>query len=305
MGMVERELQAEYLLKSLLNFSQVIIKEDKNKFDAYQADAWGAFALNPRVPNEYLGLNDVNSEIYLELIPTNSRLNISDLESVIALPNSSKPEPLIESFDHLFTELGFEDKLSEPDNKKIAGGKVYSIREVIGNLIDWQDRDSKSFDTPYASGSEDQVDKKYVANKKFAFLGQVATVPGMTARRINAIAPFVTTHGVGEATIRGVNINTASDQVLLSISREIDEVVVQSIRDRIESEGPFESTSEITSSAVLPPGVAVGSTFNVQSNSFDIYAKIKFGLQRAYFLKARLTRGRTGKMPRVLYSIIY
>ncbi len=305
MGMVERGLQAEYLLKSLLNFSQVLIKEDKNKFDAYQADGWGVFALNPRVPNEYLGLTDQSSEIYLELIPTNSKLNISELESIIALPNSSKPEPLIESFDHLFTELGFEDKLSEPDNKKVAGGKVFSIREVIGNLIDWQDRDSKSFDTPYATGSESEVDKKYITNKKFGFFGQLATVPGMTPRRVNAIAPYVTTHGSGESTIRGININVASDQVLLSVSREIDETIVESIRSHIESDGPFESTSDINNASILPPGFAVGSTFNVQSNSFDIYAKIKFGLQRAYYLKARITRGRSGTMPRVLYSIIY
>ena len=102
-GMVERQLQAEYVLKSLVNFSLVLLQHDNNSSDSYQEDLWGVFKDNPRIPNEYLGLADNSAEIYLEIIPNNSKFNISALARIssdnLGQNNSERKDPYLEALE--------------------------------------------------------------------------------------------------------------------------------------------------------------------------------------------------------------
>lgn len=307
-GLVERSLQSEYLLKSLLNFSQILIQNDTDvNVDSYGPDElWGIFASNPQIPNHYFGITDQSSEISMQIVPTNSKFNISLLGNITSNPNRSDPDARAQQIESMMNELGFDDDLLEADNKKIAGGKSYSVREVIGNLIDWQDRDDKSFDDPFYTGMEKQVNKDSIRNKKFNLIGQLSEVPGITPRRLQALIPYISTIGAAQSVRSGLNVNTATPEVLIYAHPEIDEGTVSSIQQYLDSSGPFKTTQDITNSGVLPTDLVASSIFTTSSSSFDIYAEVKSGLQRPYYLKARLARGR-GQLatPKVLYSIFY
>lgn len=309
-GMVERQVQAEYLLKSLVNFSQVLLQYDDTPEDSYQ-DLWGIFASNPRIPNEYLGLSDNSSEIYLEIIPNNSRFNISTLASIrtdqVGQNNSQRKHPYLAALEILMGDqyLDFNGIRAEEETKPAFKGRIFSIEEVIANLIDWQDRDNDSFQGNYYIGIEGSVDKKDVYNNSFNYPGQIAMVPGITPGRLSALAPFITTSVSNKSRFAfpRINIHTASDTILNCLDPNIDG---QGIRDWITGNGPFKSIEELQNSQLIPDFDELRSYLDIKSDAFKVYAKVQYGLQRAYYAKAFILKGGSSrKLPNIESALYY
>ena len=296
--MIERQLQAEYILKSLVNFSQVVLQYDDNRSDSYQEDVWGQFALNPRIPNEYLGLQDLNSEIYLEIIPRNSKLSVARLARVnCSSSEDDSKNPFAESFENLFQILGFDNDLDEEETSGEFQGRSFKSVDLVGNIIDWQDRNNDSCDDGNYFGIESSVDKDSIPNREFTFIAQLDAVPGVTARRLHALAPFVATYGPREGSVQNVNINTATDTVLRAIGLDQE---IQDIRLEIETSGPLSSVPE-----ELIPDQRIRDMLTYQSYNFDVYGKVKYGLERAYYMKGRVKKGFRGRPSEVISATYF
>ncbi|MCB0335582.1 MAG: hypothetical protein KDD62_04730, partial [Bdellovibrionales bacterium] len=73
-GLVERQLQAEYLLKSLVEFAAGVVNADADtRLDSFH-DVWGMFREGNSIPPELLealGINFPGIEIALEITPEN------------------------------------------------------------------------------------------------------------------------------------------------------------------------------------------------------------------------------------------
>ena len=306
-GMVERQLQAEYILKSLVNFSQSLVQFDTSRHDSFQDDVWGYFSLNPRIPNEFLGISDLNSEIYLEIVPRNSKFNLSYLSNINSNPRRAKKDPYMAAVENLLLNLKCDEELLEEEQYGPFKGREFKSAEIVANLVDWQDHNIDSFDDPFFQGIEGEVDKETVFNEPFGIIGQLSMVPGITPRRLNALSPFIATFSKDEGMLPAININTAGNMVLKSLHSGLTETVVEDIKAYITENGAFETKSQISSSGIVPQDVIndVSTYLTVSTRSFDVYGKVKYGLQRAYYLKARLARGRGQAPPKIISAVYY
>ena len=308
-GMVERQLQAEYILKSLLNFSVSLLHNDQTpNYDSFQDDVWGMFALNPRIPNEYLGLRDLNSEVYLEIIPRNSRFNISTLSNLRSNSIRSNKEPLMEAMEALMTNVGFDELLLEEETDPKFKGRRFIAEDIVPNIIDWQDRDNESFDDPFYRGLEKNYDKEEVFNNTFNFTSQLGMVPGMTPRRLNAISPFVFASATQSGFVSSINVNTASKMVLRSLTLDFPEELVEEIQTTVMTNGPFQNITDIQNLSYMTTDIfnRIRGLVSVQSSDFIVYGKVKYGLQRPYYAKAVVGKSQErNKLPEIKSASFY
>lgn len=303
-GNVARQLQAEYILKSLVNFTGVLLSKDTSADDSYQKDIWGIFHQNPRIPNEYLGIEDQSAEIYLEIIPQNSLINVADLinkPSNLASGISNDTRAALERLMKEPTLLDFDGTLSEEDRYGMCAGQNFNSNAIVGNLIDWQDFDNESAVT--YPGIESSLNKEQIPNKPFTELLELTQVCGITENRFSVLTPFVYAFKSTSASTE-ININTALDFVLMAANPDLDSFVVEQIRQRI-SEAPFADKSDINN---FMSSTAVGSTanyipFTVSSDKYQVLGKVKYGLQRPYFVKAVVDK--RGKFPKNVLQAVY
>ena len=137
---------------------------------------------------------------------------------------------------------------------------------IADALRDWMDEDQ------IESGSDGGEDYYYLGlptpyrtgGRALAAASELLLVRGMSAEIWEALAP----HVVALPGYRPVNVNTATEKVLISLSSRIDEIFVQDILDqRLES--PFESAQGFLDfvgnlsemEAIPPASIAVGSEY--------------------------------------------
>lgn len=137
---------------------------------------------------------------------------------------------------------------------------------IADALRDWMDEDQTE------SGSDGGEDYYYLglptpyrtAGRALVAASELLLVRGMNAELWEALAP----HVAALPGYRPVNVNTATEKVLLSLSSHIDDASVQDILDqRLES--PFESAREFLefvgdvseTQAIPPTSIAVGSEY--------------------------------------------
>lgn len=291
----QRSLEAEYLLKSALNFARALIYSDATpRVDAMQ-DAWAFFANGAQVPAQFLDIQNPGVSVGLEIRPEDSKIPIRDVVS------EPKRRPMLVA---LFRELGFDED-GEQDQTGLMPGRVMNSIDLVAALIDYMDPDGESFREGEYNGIESELPKDHFPNKQILRLGELASIPGFTPNRLRKLTPFIRTRGRYR-----ININLAPKVVLRSIEEdltadEMTESEVQAIIDYRsgEGDGPFGENSanlrqELSDLIGQDLADKIYWTFASDSTYFQVIAKIDYG-NAAYFMRAYLSQEGEKEIPAI------
>lgn len=296
---VERSLQAEYLLKSALSLSRVLIKYDKTPDDSTK-DIWYMFRNGAPIPAEWVGVNIPNVRVELEMRPEESKLPLRSLVQGTGRPDSR----WVKIFLQLFVNLGFESD-GEKDHTGFFPDRVFSPAEMVGNLIDYMDSDNESVSDAETnvSGMEAELPKGTFRNEPITRVSELQTIPGFTPGRVKKLLPLLTARQAGR-----VNINFAPAAVLRALNVGLtDRNVADMIAFRASEEGPFrlgELRRQLVESVGISETVATEIQTILQDGSsgslFQVIAKVDYGTA-TYFMRAYLwkTGGIDSGLPRI------
>ena len=123
----------------------------------------------------------------------------------------------------------------------------------IPALMDWIDQD---FDVRYPDGMEDNYDSYRVANREIADISELLLVHNMTQEIYEQLRPHIT----ALPPTTGLNLNTMSEVVFLSLGEDLD--VSEFIETREDE--PFDSVEEFIERMQVPlevEGLAVSTQF--------------------------------------------
>ncbi len=214
--------RAYYLAKGGVNAGRMIIQDDQNSYDGFD-ELWSQGVINYPVGD---------GAVTVRIIDQDGKLGIN------ALVSENTPETLmVDRFYRLFTSLGL-DNYGDP-------------AELTAALIDWLD----SGDTPYQTVLTDGADipvagaesayykglaQPYpVKNGPLETLEELSLIKGFTPEVMRRILPHISLHD--QTT---VNINTASAEVLMALSLEIDNDVADELL-RYRRETPIEKLEQL------------------------------------------------------------
>ena len=283
---IERSVQGEYILKSALNFARVLIKTDDSDEDSYK-DFWGKFANGLIIPAELLDINVPNLRIELEIRPEGSKMNLKAL-----IPSSPGAQPNVKwrgVLERLFISLGFD----ADEEQELYGpfeGKHFTSKEMVANLIDYVDDNEDAYDNDGFTGIESEQTK--FPNNQITRVGELAAIPGFTAARVQLLMPFITTQDNNR-----ININLAPKLLIKALHPDIDDTQAdQIVSFRNADEGPIENIIKLKDFVTSATYDQIEELITVQSNRFQVLAKVDFGTS-SYFLRAYLSKAGRNQLP--------
>lgn len=285
---IEHSVQSEYILKSALNFARVLIKTDETEEDSYQ-DIWGKFANGVQIPSELLDIQVPNLKIELEIRPEGAKMN---LKSIVPRTLNGQPDVRWRGvLDRLFVQLGFDND-NEEEGAGPFEGRVFTAKEMVANLIDYVDEDHEPYDSDGYRGIEDE--NIGFPNTQISRVGELAAIPGFTAARMQKLLPFVTT----QDNLR-ININLAAKILIQSLHPDLEGDPVDKIMAfRSSTDGPFQNVSKLQDFITSDLFDQIQSLVTVQSNRFQVLAKVEYGTSTAY-LRAFLSKAGRNQLPAV------
>ncbi|MDX8378279.1 MAG: type II secretion system minor pseudopilin GspK [Mariprofundales bacterium] len=156
--------------------------------------------------------------------------------------------------------------------------------DLVDALVDWMDKDNKPL-PPAGKENASYSESKYsVKNAPLDRIEEVLLVHGFDRQALQSLREVATVFPVSTqiiaataanvAVVTKININTASKEVLMSLSQTQAVTDVDAIMTQRE-ELPFLSVAAFTSS--YPWAVALQNHLSVQSDVFIIHARARFG----------------------------
>ncbi|MFV1956634.1 MAG: type II secretion system minor pseudopilin GspK [bacterium] len=278
------ELQTYYLARSGLSLGLKALEEDEVSYDSF-SDDWAAANKMGAVPVSNLGW------VTAKLQDEEGKLDINRLVKQDGTPDDAVADRLWT----LLYSLGLPAQRSD---------------EIVDGLIDWIDPDG----IKRPDGAEDEyytslANPYSCPNRKINTIGEIGLVKGIGNAflfrgegEVPALANYITIYGDPEGRI---NINTASVEVLMSLTPEgseyvIDRDVAQEIVDA-RFEAPFKSTSGLKEAV---PGIdqffynQIQPLIDVASSHFsvDVVGETERASSRAYGILKR-----TGQTVKLVY----
>ena len=216
--------KAYYLAKGGIAAGRMLLKADKNDYDSTD-ELWHTGIINYPV-----GQGAVS-------------VAITDLDGKLAineLVNGNNPQTVVvDRFYRLFSSLEIEH-LADP-------------AELVAALIDWLDSGNQNYqliqtdglDIPVSGAENDYyqglANGYSCKNGPLESMDELLLVKGFSQEVVNIVAPYLTVNGSNK-----ININTASDKVLLSLSAQLDEQTIEVILEH-RQDGPIEKITELES----------------------------------------------------------
>lgn len=227
---------------------QILVRDfEEDKEDNQLVDSLDEFwAMNAAI----LPLDD-NGVAEVQIDDLGGRINLNDL-----VATSGQVDPLTKDrLSRLLIALG------------ITGISVDA-------LVDWIDPDDETIS---AYGAEDgqylMADPGFrAANQPFVSVSELRLIEGMTEEIYVALRPHVATLPV---TGVGINVNTATAEVLMSLHEELTAVQVESILERREEER-FDSLQDFLA---LPEFAGLGlksAGLSLQTRFFEVVSRITY-----------------------------
>lgn len=229
--------KAYYLAKGGINAGRMILQEDKNGYDA-RDETWSKGIANYPVGD---------GSVTIDIEDQGGKIALNALVS-----NNNPQAVMTDRFYRLLLVLELEDR-ADP-------------AELTASLIDWLD----SGDTPFAEIRTDEVnipvagaeDPYYRSlpqpypckNGPLETLQELSLVKGYTPDIIRALQPHVTVNGTMQ-----INVNTASQEVLMSLDQEITASTAESIVEYRKQE-PILSIAQLEDH-IAPQAYAILKTF--------------------------------------------
>ena len=286
LGLAKHQLQAEYILKSLVSLSQEVIAFDTDPSSDSFLEPWAMFKDGQELPLSLFGVNIPGATVVLEIIPDNSKL---PLTSVIEKSDTgsalTQKQSWLKVYERLFNSLGFDDTLLEPDETGLLGGQIFGSREMIGNLNDYQDRDEESLADADFTGYEAQLGNVKAKNEAIKNFSELTMVPGFSAARRQRLAAYGRfTTATGD---RQVNVNVASREVLKAIEDELGNAYEQ-IQSQIQTDGKGIANQGALTGLPFMTGISttnIGAMITYTSKVYQVIGKVTYG-PRQYFVRA-------------------
>jgi type II secretory pathway component PulK len=289
----ERRVKAEYILKSAVNLARVLIKGDKTPFDDPREDAWMQFIDGGEVPGAFIGINEPNVRIQLQITSEGGKIPIRKL-----VPSGSADVLQRDCILRLFKALGFDNDQQEVDQTGLFQGRHFKSDELVANLIDYMDSDSDSYS---AAGFAQGIEGNLPTTNPFrnepidSLASELGSIPGFTPARVQRLIPLLT---VSSST--RINVNAAPKEVIMALSSDIDDPEAQAIVDfrNPANGGPFTDTSWTTDLTRLAgssdPNITNLATF--KGTYFEVLSKVDYGT--SYFMaRAILSATNPGELP--------
>ncbi len=293
----QRAVQAEYLLKSTLSLAQILVAARNPNFDSTQ-DFWAMFYEGVPIPIEYLGVNQPNLRLSLEIRPEDVNLNLHKLYDKTRSP--AQTQKWIGIFTSFFKAMGFDDDFDETDQSGLFPKKHFKSQELAISLIEYQDEDTQSY--PNGGYEGDVKDAKDIfANTYIKSLTELSRIPGFTPTRVNKILPYITVNGIGDIHLNFVTgLKGLDPTVLQAIDPSITSTMIQQLHDIAVSKQPFESGVDSKFTSIIPRNLVDGVNFTASSKNFQVIAEADYGTSR-YFLRAHLIKDPNGatNLPKV------
>ncbi|KXS49134.1 MAG: general secretion pathway protein K (gspK, yheJ, xcpX), partial [Marinobacter sp. T13-3] len=199
------------------------------------------------------------------------------------------------NLNDLLTPTGEVDQLVRTRVQRLF--QVLGITEVsVDALIDWMDADDQPTG---AAGAEDSLylaaEPSYrAANQPFVSVTELRLIAGMTEGAYEALRPHVV---VLPVTGPGINVNTASAPVLMSLHEDLTEAIAGVIIEKRE-EARFESIEDFLS---LPELAGMGLTsrgLTLKTSFFDVVCRITYD-NRKVNMVSRVFRSAKGEVQTV------
>ena len=301
------DIQAQFLLKSALNFARALIeapKIDDIKED-WLGDYWAKVGSMPSLP-----LADVPGELRLLITDESGKIELNAIKGTSTPAASSGAETNVQTqadfwknaLLDIFERLGFVREQYSAEKKRTAGNIGFDASAQVAEIHDWIDKDKLPFRSATFSGegSESKAREKLYYNRPLKSLSELALVPGMTLERVSRVAPFVKASGRTGASGKSVNVNTAPIEVLQALGFPDNQVL-----EIAEKRSILPITKEILD--LLTEGnQQLKRATKVNSNNFSVYARVRMA-NTTKWLKARVSASGSGKKrtTKVLSTEIY
>lgn len=292
--MVERQLESEYLLKSLVNLSASLISLDSSpNIDAVQ-DPWGYFVDGKEIPPDLLkalGYNPTGMQVYLQIRPENMKFPIDKLNDHVKNSSKSEFEFYRDALQSLLENLGIDTDYQEEDHTGLFKGQVFDSYQLTANLIDYMDQDEDPYSDGNFSGIESSSISENFRNDKITRVEELTQIPGFTPRRVARLMPFVTTQADGR-----VNLNVAKVPVIQALHSDIDEAMAESIYSFVRDTQPAESMAQLKDNI---PGFSntiynsLNTYAHFKSTRFEVIGKVEYP-NSVTFVRAMLYKGPSG-----------
>jgi type II secretory pathway component PulK len=294
----ERRVRAEYVLKSAVNFAQVLIKNDVTPYDDPVQDAWMAFSNEQEIPGQLLGLNEPNVRITLLISSEAGQLPMGKLLSATGTPN----QQYIEIFARLFKTLGLDQPSKNTIGNSSSGAqpqRVFTAEELVANIVDYLDTDTQNFQMPSLpaafKGMEESLPPDAALRNQGSFdslVSELGAVPGFTPDKVQKLLPFV-----ANTNLSSVNVNAAPVEVIMALSP----LMTQQIAEQIvafrnpQNGGPFTTDMRNQLTALAGPNVInpIASILSPQGSYFEVIAKVDYGTS-TFMASAELQKGQGG-----------
>ncbi len=169
------------------------------------------------------------------ITPEGGRLDINDLGS----PVKSLKQAMIKQLVKVFTS---EVEHNEEFAKKYRG---FRFEEVVNNIADYIDEDKDGLNggdesAPYRDNEDKDIEMP--PNRSLRTIDELHQVGGMTEDFYNLLAPRITVFGT-----KGVNVNYADKDTLMSLDPSMTEEAVRKIMERRSDPklgGPFQNPKD-------------------------------------------------------------
>ena len=238
-------LQADYVLKSSINLGRALIEMPKldGVSEDWLGEPWALIGSAPALP-----ISGFAGEPRMTIIDENSKIDINAIASALGSQNpfesltQNQPEnpQVISNEDfwknalrELFSRAGFQNESYEENSYRTPGNIGYAASQQVAVIHDWIDKDTNSYRSTLFDGEgiESSLGKEWFYNRQLRNIAELVLVPGMTQERFVRVAPFIRVSGASAVPSRGINVNTAPLEVLLSLGVP-EEQAVELIQER-------------------------------------------------------------------------
>jgi len=290
--------QAEYILKSALNFSRRLLMApapQPTKDNPSPRDPWEMFKNGMPIPAEFLGISEQNLKVELEIRPEDAKIRVDQLA------DPANAQRWGQVLYNLFKELGFADD-DEADQSGQFKGRSFKPDDLVGILIDYQDPNQDSYTgASFARGIESQLKDDIFTNDRIRDIDELKNIPGFTPNRLKKLMPYISVQGKYK-----VNINVAPRLILKALNEDLDDQTVDKIIEARNS-APFTRQGDWTTRF---RDIVGDNTYNqifnmidVESYRYQVLAKVDFGGTSRYFLRAVVNKddpNSPDKMPKIV-----
>ena len=241
--------RAEYLARGGIKAGQMILQQDTNDYDAYDAsELWSVGIQNYPL---------ADGEISVKIVDLDGRLNLNQLVDAVGNPNSLYRDRFIRLADEL--SLGDSEGL-------------------VNALIDWIDPDNET----NPGGAEDDFyltrQPAYEAlDAPLQSLDELALIRGFTTEIVTRLRPFVSCYGSSQ-----LNVNTAAPELLRSWDAESALAIDNLVSSRAEK--PFRQLTELKETLGIEDYTALNRHLDLRVTStyylINSQAKVNDGSRR-------------------------